>query len=251
MVTISATDGHYIPVHIMTCQNTFTIPILSLSPGRTWDTVKLVVPCCNGMQRLLEILSHPRLFGINLKMRGYKLWITWQKHREEIQINLVRLRGDEMCLKFHWCLRLVDEGRANYWIYLHNFPCHHKFSDHAETAALRVLQLMAARKCISTRLYTCCLTYRPENLTNADRTPHTPFSMEDIQRYIDFFEFSDKLKDKPVGVTDVSVAKNIIIANIMANFCALSILFLVRWALTPCRPLPVKKPRSRLRAISR
>jgi hypothetical protein len=63
------------------------------------------------------------------------------------------------------------------------------------------------------------LTICEENLTNTDGVACTPFSMVDIQRYIDFFEFSKKLE------TDgVPVAKSIIISNILANFCALSIL---------------------------
>ena len=44
----------------------------------------------------------------------------------------------------------ADEGRANYWIYLHNFPCHHQLPDDAEMDALNVLQIMIARKYIST-----------------------------------------------------------------------------------------------------
>jgi hypothetical protein len=40
----------------------------------------------------------------------------------------------------------ADEGRANYWIYLHNFPCHHLLPDHAETEAFTMLQLTTARK---------------------------------------------------------------------------------------------------------
>jgi hypothetical protein len=64
-----------------------------------------------------------------------------------------------------------------------------------------------------------------ENLTNTDGIACTPFSMVDIQGYIDFFEFSKKLEAKSGGVP---VAQTIIIANIIANFCALSVLFPVR-----------------------
>lgn len=62
--------------------------------------------------------------------------------------------------------------------------------------------------------------------------------MVDIQRYIDFFEFSNKLERGSV------VAKNIIIANIMANFCALCTFFSIRYDLIACRPLPVIKSKS-------
>jgi len=64
--------------------------------------------------------------------------------------------------------------------------------------------------------------------------------MVDIQQYIDFFEFSKKLGAEGVSV----VAKTIIIANIMANFCALSIFSLICLASIACRPLPVIKRKS-------
>jgi hypothetical protein len=70
------------------------------------------------------------------------------------------------------------------------------------------------------------LILSPENLTNADGVACTPFSMAEIQQYIEFLDFSKKLEAEGGGVP---VAKNIIIANIIANFCALSIIFLVRW----------------------
>lgn len=47
--------------------------------------------------------------------------------------------------------------------------------------------------------------------------------MQDIQQYIDFFNFSKTLATSPDLDNDIHkpVAKNIIIANIMLNFCAL------------------------------
>ena len=106
---------------------------------------------------------------------------------------------------------------------------------------------MIARKYVS-KDYTCYLTHWPENLINMDGVPCTPFSMVDIQQYKDFFEFSNKLGVRHGG--DV-VAKKMIIANIMANFCALCTFFSIRDDLIACRPLPVIKlkfgPTSRLR----
>ena len=106
--------------------------------------------------------------------------------------------------------------------------------------ALTVLQIMIARKYVP-KENTCYLTHWPENLINTDGVPCTPFSMVDIQRYIDFFEFSNKLGARHGG--DV-VAKNMIIANIMANFCALCTFFSIRDDLIACRPLPVIKRKS-------
>ena len=57
-----------------------------------------------------------------------------------------------------------------------------------------------------------------ENLTNDTEQPCTPFSMQDIQEYIDFFDFSESLGNRPDG--GMPTAKCVIIANIMANFCA-------------------------------
>lgn len=40
----------------------------------------------------------------------------------------------------------TDSSRADYWIYMHNFPCHHRLPNYAETEALSILQLMIVRK---------------------------------------------------------------------------------------------------------
>ncbi|KIM82837.1 hypothetical protein PILCRDRAFT_458288 [Piloderma croceum F 1598] len=71
-------------------------------------------------------------------------------------------------------------------------------SETAETEALTILQLMIA-----------------QNLSNTTGAPCTPFSMLDIQQYIEFFDFSKKLEERQGGMP---VSKAIIITNIMANF---------------------------------
>ena len=48
----------------------------------------------------------------------------------------------------------ADESRSNYWIYLSNFPCHHKLPKNAEKDTLTMLQLMIVRKHISQEPYT-------------------------------------------------------------------------------------------------
>ena len=40
----------------------------------------------------------------------------------------------------------ADDLKSNYWTYLHNYPCHHKLTDTAETNAKEILQLMMVRK---------------------------------------------------------------------------------------------------------
>lgn len=83
---------------------------------------------------------------------------------------------------------------------------------------------MAARKHISIRLFGCLFTFQAENLTNISGIAVTPFSMEDIQKFIDFINLSKSLdtgNDKPINV-----ARSIIITNIIANFCASNVLVL-------------------------
>ncbi len=111
----------------------------------------------------------------------------------------------------------AEESRSNYWIYLSNFPCHHKLPKNAEKDALTMLQLMIVRKHISQEPYTYIFISRPENLADSEGVARTPFSMPDIQRYIDFLTFSRTLEDSH---DDVPSAKGFIICNIIANFCA-------------------------------
>jgi len=91
------------------------------------------------------------------------------------------------------------DRKGHYWVYFHNFPCHRELPGGAETEALGILQLMVA-----------------QNLTNISGIAVTPFSMEDIQRFIDFINLSKTLdtgNEKPINV-----ARSIIITNIIANF---------------------------------
>jgi len=51
--------------------------------------------------------------------------------------------------------------------------------------------------------------------------------MLDIQRYIEFFDFSKKLEERQGGMP---ISKAVIVTNIMANFCALSFSISIRLA---------------------
>jgi len=91
----------------------------------------------------------------------------------------------------------ADESRGRYWGFRHNFPCHRELPSHAGTEALRVLQVMAV-----------------QNLTSPSEITQAPFTMPEIQQYVDFIKFSND----PLLDGGVSIAKTIIISNILAIF---------------------------------
>jgi len=112
----------------------------------------------------------------------------------------------------------VDKTKSKYWIYFSHYPCHHDLPNDAEKEALTMLQLMVVRKRIHL-IWILLHSYLslPENLANLEGMARTPFSMPDIQRYIDFFNFSKTLE---ASDNDVPSAKGFVISNIIANFCA-------------------------------
>ncbi|KAJ6454845.1 hypothetical protein C8R45DRAFT_1222709 [Mycena sanguinolenta] len=70
----------------------------------------------------------------------------------------------------------VDQRRASYWKYFHVYPCHRKLPDGAEKKAMHVLRLATAL-----------------NLVKEQKIAPTPFSLQEVQSYIDFFNFSDSI----------------------------------------------------------
>ena len=60
------------------------------------------------------------------------------------------------------------------------------------------------------------LTLSPVNLTNEKEIAPTPFSLQEIQSYVDFFNFS---RDICTPCDDKRIVKAIIITVIIANFC--------------------------------
>jgi hypothetical protein len=55
-----------------------------------------------------------------------------------------------------------------------------------------------------------------ENLTSPSEITQAPFTMPEIQQYVDFIKFSNE----PLLDGGVPIAKTIIISNILAIFCA-------------------------------
>ncbi|KAJ7199755.1 hypothetical protein GGX14DRAFT_544988 [Mycena pura] len=95
-------------------------------------------------------------------------------------------------------MNTADQSKASYWTYLHVYPCHHKLPDNAEKEAIHILHLATAL-----------------NLTNEKEIAPTPFSLQEIQSYVDFFNFS---RDICTPCDDKRIVKAIIIIVIIANF---------------------------------